>query len=79
MLNYEVTSTTACRTQGSILVDPNDLGTEPRVLLAIEHEVTDASGDASNNGERLRRFVGNATPPGRFKSKILDFVMVEKN
>lgn len=41
--------------QGSVLVDTNDPGTEPRVLFYLEHSITDGRRDASGNPRVISR------------------------
>jgi SNF2 family DNA or RNA helicase len=41
--------------QGAVLVDTNDLGTEPRVLFYLEHSITDGRRDASGNPRVISR------------------------
>lgn len=41
--------------QGAILVDPLDEGTEPRVLLYLEHSITDARPDAGRGPTTISR------------------------
>jgi len=44
--------------QGAILVDPNDDGTEPRILFMIDHEVRESSADNPRTVSRRLQFVG---------------------
>jgi hypothetical protein len=41
--------------QGAVLVDPSDQGTEPRVLVFLEHAVTDARDDSHGNRRTVSR------------------------
>jgi hypothetical protein len=41
--------------QGAVLVDPSDPGTEPRVLVFLEHAVTDARDDSRGNRRTVSR------------------------
>lgn len=41
--------------QGAVLVDPLDEGTEPRVLLYLEHSITDARADAGRGPTTISR------------------------
>jgi superfamily II DNA or RNA helicase len=41
--------------QGAVLVDPSDPGTEPRVLVFLEHAVTDAREDGHGNRRTISR------------------------
>jgi len=41
--------------QGSVLVDTNDNGTEPRVLFYLEHSITDGRRDAAGNPRIISR------------------------
>jgi superfamily II DNA or RNA helicase len=41
--------------QGAVLVDPSDQGTEPRVLVFLEHAVTDAREDSHGNRRTVSR------------------------
>jgi superfamily II DNA or RNA helicase len=55
--------------QGAILVDPNDDGTEPRILFMIDHEVREGSADNPRTVSRRLQFVaidsqGNTTFAG---------------
>jgi len=55
--------------QGAILVDPNDDGTEPRILFMIDHEVRGSSADNPRTVSRRLQFVaidphGNTTFAG---------------
>ncbi len=55
--------------QGAILVDPNDDGTEPRILFMIDHEVREGSADNPRTASRRLQFVaidqhGNTTFAG---------------
>jgi hypothetical protein len=43
--------------QGSVLLDPNDEGSEPRVLLMIDHRVREAGGDPPRVVSRRLQFV----------------------
>ena len=43
--------------QGSVLLDPNDEGSEPRVLLMIDHSVREAGGDPPRVVSRRLQFV----------------------
>lgn len=55
--------------QGAVLVDPNDDGTEPRILFMIDHEVRESSADNPRTVSRRLQFVaidsqGNTTFSG---------------
>lgn len=55
--------------QGAVLVDPNDDGTEPKVLFMISHTVREGGGDGKRVVSRRLQFVeidrkGNATNAG---------------
>ena len=55
--------------QGAILIDPNDDGTEPRILFMIDHEVREGSADNPRTVSRRLQFVaidsqGNTTFAG---------------
>ncbi|BCX80569.1 hypothetical protein MIT9_P0142 [Methylomarinovum caldicuralii] len=55
--------------QGAILVDPNDDGTEPRILFMIDHEVREVSAENPRTVSRRLQFVaidqhGNTTFAG---------------
>jgi superfamily II DNA or RNA helicase len=41
--------------QGAVLIDPLDEGTEPRVLLYLEHSITDARSDAGRGPTTISR------------------------
>ena len=41
--------------RGAILVDPRDLGEEPRVLILLEHAITDARRDSAGNARVVSR------------------------
>jgi superfamily II DNA or RNA helicase len=41
--------------QGAVLIDPLDQGTEPRVLLYLEHAITDAKSDAGRGPTMISR------------------------
>ena len=41
--------------QGAVLVDPSDNGTDPRVLVFLEHAVTDARDDGHGNRRTVSR------------------------
>ena len=43
--------------QGAVLLDPNDEGTEPRVLLMIDHSVREAGGDPPRVISRRLQFI----------------------
>jgi hypothetical protein len=43
--------------QGAVLLDPNDEGTEPRVLLMIDHSVRESGGDPPRVVSRRLQFV----------------------
>jgi superfamily II DNA or RNA helicase len=49
--------------QGSVLVDPLDLGTEPHLLLMIDHEVREGTGDKERTVSRQLQFL-RITPNG---------------
>lgn len=38
--------------QGSVLVDPNDSGTSPRIMFVLDHTIRDSTGRDSSGGER---------------------------
>ncbi len=46
-----------CLKQGSVLVDPSDEGTEPRVLLVIDHGIRDGSANQTRLVSRRLHFV----------------------
>jgi len=66
--------------QGAVLIDPLDEGTEPRVLLYLEHSITDARSDAGRGPTTISRrleFVflnsdGNASRAGN--APYLDYI-----
>ena len=49
--------------QGAVLLDPNDEGTAPRVLLMIDHSVREAGGDPSRVVSRRLQFVALSPAP----------------
>ncbi|ABK45211.1 helicase domain protein [Magnetococcus marinus MC-1] len=44
--------------QGTMLIDPNDEGTEPRVLFLVDHNVRESAGDQPRVVSRRLQFVG---------------------
>src|SRR5690606_28985509 len=49
--------------QGSVLVDPTDMGTEPQLLLMVAHEVRECTGSAERTVSREGQFL-RITPAG---------------
>ena len=43
--------------RGTVLVDERDPGTQPRVLLTLEHAIQDASGSTTSSGQDTRRTI----------------------
>lgn len=44
--------------QGTVFIDPNDEGTEPRVLFLVDHSVRESAGDQPRVVSRRLQFVG---------------------